>query len=218
MRLSMSLVLLLLCFRPVAEEAVAVWSGREVVLPGNGAWRLESGHGRILASGNGEVRFELPPMTDGTSLDTVLVVNGEKRKVRVWAPRLLNIPPSGIPGLDRHLLSPPPPAEGANIRAGNEFDPESRPGKILLVFPDKRDFPLELGGGWERIAWNTARLPGCLGLSVEKRERCADVNGTGSYIELEKKGKRVFLFSPLFDFDKIENILLIQKLIKESAK
>ncbi len=212
------MLLMLPCFWLSAEEVTDVWSGQEASLSGNGTWRLESGHGRILASGVGEVRFTLPAMTDGTNLDAVLVVNGEKRKVRVWAPALLNLPKSGIPGLDRRLLSPPPPEEGADVRAVQEFDPENQAGKILLVFPDKRDFPLPLGNGWDRVSWNTARIPGCLALSLDRKEKCADVNGSGAYLELEKKGKRVILFSPSFDFSRIENILLIKNLIRENAK
>ena len=57
-----------------AEATIDLWSGQENRLPYSGIWQVATEHGRVIASGNGPVRFAVPELTDGTTLTAVLSV------------------------------------------------------------------------------------------------------------------------------------------------
>ncbi|MDD2478361.1 MAG: hypothetical protein PHS31_00550 [Victivallaceae bacterium] len=207
-----------------AQPRINVWSGREVVLSGNGDWQIAAEHGRILASGNGEVKLNLPPLNDGTSLDADLTLDGKTRKIRIWSPKplvgiyaeIIDLSPKITKQLQQYgfptAIKKPP-----EIRFCRNFSPHSD-GRISLVFPDKWGFPLALGLDWEKISLCNAKIPGKLSVLLDKREQTADIVGSGSYIELVKGKSRIYVFSPEFNFDEIENVLLIKQLIKENSK
>ena len=46
-----------------ADNAVLnLWSGKLYDFPGDGKWQLVAAHGRVLAEGNGCIRFQLPAL------------------------------------------------------------------------------------------------------------------------------------------------------------
>lgn len=213
-------------FAPVfaAEPVVNLWSGREQTLPGTGAWQLVAEHGRILASGNGEVRFHLPPLVAGTRLEAELKLDGRTRKVRLWSPMLLQGIDGGcleLPAKIEKLLGEYGLLKGLEKRPEiwlcRNFPPEGA-GKLFLVFPDRRDFPLALGNNWTAISLLRAKIPGILSVLLDKEEQMLDNRGTFAYAVLRNEERKVVIFSPEFDFDEIENILLIKQLIEENKK
>lgn len=207
-----------------AQQVTNVWLGREVVLPGNGAWQLAAEHGRIIASGDGEVKLNLPPLTDGTSLDADLTLDGKTQKIRVWSPKpllgiyagIVDLPPKTTKILEQYGL-PDVLKESPEIWFVPSFSAKKK-GRILLIFPDKWSFPLALGSDWAKISLCTAKIPGKLSVLIDNKEQIADISGAWSYVELAQGKTRTYIFSPEFDFDEIENVLLIKQLIEEKSK
>lgn len=209
-----AVVLSALLFCAGAGEAVInVWSGREQTVPvKGGSWTLTAEHGRELASGDGAVTLNLPELKPGTSVDAVLDVNGMQWKIRIWSPGILPAIACDSPKLKR--IFPDEPGAGAEILATDRFpDQIERTQKTILVFPEKRAFPLPLAGDWEEISLLRGDIPSTLGVSLDKKGRTADNNGDWSCIVLRNGERRVAVFSPGFDFTAVDNILLIRRLL-----
>lgn len=216
----------LAAFPGMAEDIVNVWSGRTQSVPcvSPGKWKLVAGHGRVLAGGNGEVSFNLPPLKAGSFVDAVLEAEGCSRKIRIWSPRLLGFSMACadsrlkqvLGGTDENTAGDSKPdiliaSEMQSIADLNDY-------RICLVFPDKFEFPLKLEPGWREILLCRAVIGGQLSVMIDDREQSIDKSGDFSYVVFNGKGARLVLFSPGFDFDKIENILLIKKLLEEKVK
>ena len=203
----------LLCCAGAGEVVINVWSGREQIVPvRGGSWTLTAEHGRELASGQGPVTLNLPALKPGTSVDALLDVDGKRSKLRIWSPAILPGIACDSPKLKR--IFPDEPGAGAEILATDRFpDKIERAQKTILVFPEKRVFPLPLAGDWEEISLLRGDIPGTLGVSLDKKERTADNNGDWSCILLRNGERRIVVFSPGFDFSAVDNILLIRRLL-----
>ena len=204
------------------EEVINVWSGREQVVPvGGGSWTLTAAHGRELASGDGAVTLNLPELNPGCSTDAVLNVDGKQWNIRIWSPGILpfvifcdSSKLSRIFHVDLRAIAAPTDAAPAEILATDSFpDKIERAQKTILVFPEKRSFPLPLAGDWEEISLLRGDIPGTLGALLDKRDRVADNTGDWSCIVLRNGERRVIVFSPGFDFSAVDNILLIRRLL-----
>ncbi len=218
------LLLFLLAFSLNANEVVNLWSGRDQTLPGNGAWSIAAEHGRILASGDGTVRFELPALADGATLDTVLTRDGKAQKVRFHSPKPLTGIYAGCQDLpkkkENRLIQYGLPAAFKRLPEiwfCGAFPPKVA-GRLFFVFADRRDFPQNIGNDWESISLKRAKNPGRLSVLYDKKEQSLGLDGDFTYAMLRKNKKIVVVFSPEFDLEKIENVLLLKQLVEENEK
>ena len=215
-------VLPLLALTLYGEETIHLWSGRIVTFPGNGSWQICAEHGRILASGKGDVRIELPPLEPGSTLDAELIRNGRKRKLRFHSQKVLR---GHVATMDHSLPDSVPLyqlgcgilAEASIVRpdkptfTGNF--PETLSSFLIFCFPDKRDFPLAIGKKWDSVSAFRAKNPGTLSVLYDKREQFLDMTGNFTYILLKTGEKQLFIFSPDFNLDNVDNVLLLKQLL-----
>ncbi len=203
-------------------DLLELWSGREIILPGNGKWVLTAEHGRILGSGEGEAIFEIPPLSDGTTFHAVLTRGNLRRKIRFHSQRPLTGIGAGYSDLSdgkKKLLS----LHGVSTLFRTTPDiwfcgnfPPNRTGKLFLVFPEKYAFPLKLGNDWKELALKTTEHPGSLGLLLNGNEQQLALDGRGTYAILRNVKQTIVVFSPDFDLDDVVNILEIKQLLKDS--
>ena len=206
------------------SEIVNLWSDREIVMPGTGKWVLTAPHGRILASGNGEARFLIPALANSTTSDAALIRNNKKQMLRFHSPKPLT-------DINAGMLELPEKQKRALIRMGMPSPSKDRPeiwfcgsfppddiGRIFLVFPDRRDFPMNIGNVYDEILLIRAKKHGRLSVLYDKKEQALDLNGAFSCAVLRKGKKTTVVFSPELDLDEIENILLIKQILKEESK
>ena len=218
-------VLPLLALTLYGEETIHLWSGRLVTLPGNGSWQICAEHGRILASGNGDVRVELPPLEPGTALDADLIRNGKKRKLRFHSQKMLhrhvatvdNSLPDSVPlyKLGCGILAEPSIVRSDQPTFTGNF-PETLSCFRTFCFPDKRDFPLTIGKKWDSVSAFRAKNPGTLSVLYDKKEQILDMTGNFTYILLKFEGKQLFIFSPDFNLDNVDNVLLLKELLDQN--
>ena len=207
-----------------AAETVHLWSGREQSLPGTGKWELTAAHGRILASGDGEVRFFIPALADGTALDTVLTGNNMRKTLRFHSPKLLTGIHAGTLELPENrkksLISlglTPSWREKPQIWFCGNFPPAAE-GRIFLVFPDRRDFPVNIGNVYDEVSMLRAKNRGSLSVFCDRKEQQLDLNGDFFCAVLRRDKKTIVVFSPDFDPDNIESVLLIKQILKEESE
>ena len=217
-------VLPLLVLTLCGEETIHLWSGRIVTLPGNGSWQICAEHGRILASGKGDVRIELPPLEPGSTLDAELIRNCRKRKLRFHSQKVLqghvatmdNSLPDSVPlyELGCGILAEPSIVRPDKPTFTGNF-PETLSCFRTFCFPDKRDFPLAIGKKWDSVSAFHAKNPGMLSVLYDKREQILDMTGNFTYILLKTGGKQLFVFSPDFNLDNVDNVLLLKQLLDD---
>ena len=213
-------LLLVAVIAPGGEVAFEVESGKLQPLPLTGGWTLRAGHGRVLAEGAGEVVLDLPAMEPNTRLEALLTVGEAKYPVRIWAPRQLVGFAAGFRAGDalkkklvaRGLAEAAAGTEVKIIVADRPLPDLATP--LLLVFPDRRDFPLKLGEGYDKVILQPGPGDGKLGITFDNKTRTLDINGDGIYLELLAGKHRTVIFSPGFDLEKITNVLLLKKLIR----
>ncbi|OQA87552.1 MAG: hypothetical protein BWY31_00720 [Lentisphaerae bacterium ADurb.Bin242] len=224
---------ILFCFLPLLllaqkNDVTDLWSGREQTLPGNGAWILAAEHGRILSSGNGDVKIHFPALEDGSTLDAVLTCGEKRQKVKFHSPKPLigltmvsdNTAGRRVSTLHRYgvgLLAEPPLAHPGALLVTSQW-PNQFNNERILLFPDKRDFPLNIAGNRKEISLHCAKNPGSLSVLYDKKEQVLDLRGTFSYVVLRDGKRKVVVFTPEFDLDQIDNVLFIRQLAEEKQK
>lgn len=193
------------------EAAIPVFSGRKVTMPYEGKWVLTVPPGRVLANGYGPVEWELAAMTPGSSVRAELAVNDRKvADLRIWSPRLLMIPDE-LKELSPYVIIAG--GEKVNVRRGLDLADLARP--LTLVFAEVRDFPASVAGTWQSVLLKKEALGGKLGVNSGKDGQILTLDGDNTYLELKKPGFTVIVFAPGFDFDRIESILLIKRILEE---
>ncbi len=203
---------------------IHVWSGWEQVLPlpEGAAWTLVAEHGRELFSGisQGGARLHLPALQPGAQESVSLFVNGRKQaKVCIWPPQILAsfaakfTDPGGrlAAELRKHGLKF---REDAEICIGETPDCGDQEA-LTLCFLERRAFPVPISGYWSEISLHHTKKGGCLSVLYDQREQIADCSGNLGYILLKAEKRRRYLFSPEFDFQAIDNILLLKAIIEE---
>lgn len=196
------------------DKAMPVFSGRKVTMPYDGKWVLTAPPGRVLANGYGLVGWELPAMTPGTWVDAVLTVDDRKvADLRIWSPRLLMIPDE-LRELSPYVIAAG--GEKVNVRRGLDLSGLERP--LTLVFPGVKEFPAPVAGGWQSVLLKKEALGGKLGINSGKDSQLLTLDGENTYVELKKNGFTVIVFAPGFDFDRIESILLLKRIVEEYQK
>ena len=205
-----------------AEATIDLWSGQENRLPYSGIWQVATEHGRVIASGNGPVRFAVPELTDGTTLTAVLSVGKEQFRLRFHSSKVLNGMAFSADGDDVKLIKILSKYGGVLKNRGSaaEIQPpwvsmrweKDFPGEYALFFPSKYDFPLDAGKEWTGIRFVKTGSGGSLSLTFDKKEQILDLNGTFTYAILQSVKKTAIVFTPSFDLNRIDNILLVKKL------
>ena len=215
-------VLPLLVLTLCGEETIHLWSGRVVTLPGNGSWQICAEHGRILASGKGDVRIELPPLEPGTALDAELIRDGKKQKLRFHSQKMLH---GHVAVMDYYLPESAPLYKlGCGILAeplirkqdtpiftGNF--PETLFSALTFCFPNNQDFPLTIGKKWDSVSAFRAKNSGTLSVLYDQKEQILDITGNFTYILLKSEEKQLVIFSPDFHLDNVDNALLLKQLL-----
>ncbi len=206
-----------------ADDAVLnLWSGKSYDLPGNGKWQIVAAHGRVLSEGNGNIRFQLPALQVGTVLEAYLKTGTEKQKLCFYPPRIF----TGIPATAfdlslkyEKLLQ----NMGIILKEKSKQDigfashiTEDFSGKMMFVFPGEKDFPLKLDEKWTTISLYRTKNYGCLSVSYNEKEKVLDNNGNCTYAIMKKNNRVVIVFSPDFDLENIENVLLIKYIIEHN--
>lgn len=215
----------LLALTLCGEETMNLWSGRLVTLPGSGSWRICAEHGRILASGNGEVRVELPPLEPGTTLDAELIRDNSRQKLRFHSPQLLqghvatmdHSFPDSVP---LHKLGCGILAEPAFMRPNEATFTDTFPERLssfrTFCFPDKRDFPLPIGRDWDSVLAFRTKNPGTLSVLYDQKEQILDLTGDFTCVLLKTGNKQLVLFSPDLNLDHVDNALLLKQLLDDA--
>ena len=217
-------ILLILAFAlPIlhgADDAVLnLWSGKSYDFPGHGKWQIVAKHGRVLASGSGAIRFQLPPLKAGTTLNADLKTADGIEKLRFHSPA----PLSGITAAEVDLpisLCKLLKQYGVNFTEKPDTDivfsssvQNAPAGKLQLVFTRKADFPITFEKTWKTICDCDVRAPGTLGINFTRQEKIIDNNGEYNYIYLEKNQRKLVIFPPGFDLKNIENVILLKYII-----
>lgn len=220
-----SLFLWVLCLSTlcVRAEILNVWTGRDVTLPERGVWKLSAENGELLASGNGDIRFHLPALESGTARNAVLTLDGKPRKLRLWSPEplagvyagMLDLPEKSARLLFRYGL-PQNLTRLPVIWFCRKYSPEF-PGRLFFLFPEKGDFPLVLKGGWPVFSLRRTEIPGSLGASCGREAPELNLLGDFGCAVLRDPKRTVVVFSPGFDLEKLDNVILIRQLILESS-
>ena len=219
----MLLVLIPFLRSPAAGQAQPeewnFFSGRPQFLPETRDWQLVASHGRILASGQAADPLQLPELRENTSIRAVLEQSGPVPPVpvRIWSPRLLDLPKS-LPQLEPYrLLETISQRDVAVVTTAAAY--RALPAALILIFPDSEEWR---GGfrflpGGDSMTLVRFRSGGRLGITSDRNGDTAVLDAGDGFAVVWRKGKyQAILFSPDFDFDKIDNILWIRKKLKET--
>jgi hypothetical protein len=203
---------------------IHVWSGREQALPvpAGASWALVAEHGRELVSGSSQdgARLYLPALQSGARESASLFVNGKKQAtVHIWSPEILagfaaKLTESGerlSAELRKHGLKF---REDAEI-CFTETPADDNQAALILCFPQRREFPVPIRDHWAEISLHHTKKGGILSVLYDKREQIVDSTGNLGYILLKAEKRRRYLFSPDFDFQSIDNILLLKTILEE---
>ncbi len=199
-----------------------IWSGREQTLPltASQGWKLETEHGRLVAERRaaGPVQFSLPPLN---APETFTLTVDDRRAARVTAHpakplaglaaqlncRRKELEALGMKHVEMAATTVTAPWSEQLERIGRS----SRPLRIV-VFTETRDFPLKIASGWQSILLGRPQERGGLGIVCDGRERLVDVGGgIGWLLAVHTIGDRLLLLPPDFDWNDLNQVLILQK-------
>jgi hypothetical protein len=204
---------------------INIWSGKEQSLPfsAHTEWRIESDHGRVLASGGvaNPIKVSFPILTGKET--AVLFIDGKKTaSIAIYPQKLLD----GIAGkIDcrRNELEALGVKKQTNGIKPCFFIPAapklSRIGILsyaakIVIFTDRRDFPIKIDpADWNEISFGMNKKKGGLSLIMDEREQIIDSTpgGISWIVARHVIGDKVILLPPDFDLQNIDNILFIKK-------
>lgn len=214
-----------------------LWSGREQVLPFpvRQSWVLLSDHGRKLAGGTAadKLSITLPPLNNACTETAMLVIDNRKTaRIRIWPPQILAGLEADCRAAD-HSVSSALQDNGLQTRSkagpdctvtivSSAEEAESTPG-LSLFFAQKRDFPLPIAAVWTDFSCHRAKETGGLGVLFTENQEIIDCRGRLSHIRLSagkpennsRMRQQLVIFTPDFDFTAIDNIILLNTIIKE---
>ncbi len=221
MKLSLLPLLLPVLLAAATLPTHDLWSGRAQTLPfqARSSWRLLSGHGRRLAGdGPGPVRLELPPI-QGKETATLEVDGRLVARLRIHPERPLEGIAADL-GCHKAELRALGLSHQSNATVRIARDPAAldellrRPAPARLVlFTEKWLFPLALNKAWTAVTLLTAPTPGTLAVFCQDGAPHLDLAPGGiAAVRLEDDaGHAALLLPPDFDFNTINQILLLQK-------
>ena len=204
---------------------INIWSGKEQSLPFSAQteWRIESDHGRLLASGGeaNPIKVSFPILTGKET--AVLFIDGKKTaSIAIYPQKLLD----GITGQidcrrdELEALGVKQQTDGIKPCFFISAPPKlSRIGILsyshkVVIFTDKRDFPIKIDpADWNEISFGMNKKKGGLSLIMDEREQIIDSTpgGISWIVARHVIGDKVILLPPDFDLQNIDNILFIKK-------
>ncbi len=229
-----------LILRLVAAEPLPlldIWSAREQVLPfqARQSWVLLAEHGRVLAGAAdpGKISLTLPALNDGcTETARLQIDHHEVARIRIWSPRILTGWEADFRSASRRVSAAlqengllPRSASNHDCAisvVGSAEEAESIAG-LSLFFAEKRDFPLSIAAIWTDFHFHRAKNPGCLSVLSTKDGEVIDCQGRLAYLILSRdaaeKNQRgqhqLVILTPDFAFSDLDNIILLNTIIKE---
>ncbi len=219
-----------------ALPGLNIWSGKEQLLPfqARESWALQTEHGRQLSGKQqaGKISLTLPPLIIGSTEAARLLVDGQEvAQVTIWSAQILADLAADLTeansavaaALQQNGLHPNQSERTKNSLSVISSTEQATPPGLSLLFADKRDFPMRIAAIWTDFSFCRAKNPGCLGVLYNEKEQLIDCYGNLSHIVLSEKkpgrdGKtqrRLVVFTPDFEFQDIENIILLKTIIKE---
>lgn len=220
------IILMLLLLATIGNTATPLdlMTGQEITIPieVHGSYQLVAANGRVLATGsaNGYPVFYLAALKPGTSEKVDLIADKLKQPLVLHSPQ----PLAGLKArfdlrsaLRRKLLDSGLSASEESSILFTDTLSNDKDVKLQLLFPTSYDLPLTLPENWQEIRMVRAKIPGSLGISYRDKREKIDQTGRASYIELSN-GRRLIVFPPEFDPARLENIILIQTLLKEKKQ
>ena len=204
---------------------INIWSGKEQSLPFSAQteWRIESDHGRLLASGGeaNPIKVSFPILTGKET--AVLFIDGKKTaSIAIYPQKLLD----GITGqIDCHrdeleALGVKQHTDGViNCFFKNADSKLDRIGILsyshkVIIFTDKRDFPIKIDpADWTEISMGMNKKKSGLSVILDEREQLIDntPGGVAWIIARHVIGDKVILLPPDFDLQNIDNVLFLKK-------
>ena len=225
-----AIMLCAICLMATAVELpprhhMNIWSGKEQSLPFSAQteWRIESDHGRLLASGGeaNPIKVSFPALTGKET--AVLFIDGKKTaSIAIYPQKLLD----GITGQidcrrdELEALGVKQQTDGIKPCFFISAPPKlSRIGILsyshkVIIFTDKRDFPIKINpADWKEISFGMNKKKGGLSLIMDEREQIIDSTpgGISWIVARHVIGDKVILLPPDFDLQNIDNILFIKK-------
>ena len=225
-----AIMLCAICLMATAVELpprhhINIWSGKEQSLPFSAQteWRIESDHGRLLASGGeaNPIKVSFPALTGKET--AVLFIDGKKTaSIAIYPQKLLD----GITGQidcrrdELEALGVKQQTDGIKPCFFISAPPKlSRIGILsyshkIIIFTDKRDFPIKIDpADWNEISFGMNKKKGGLSLIMDEREQIIDSTpgGISWIVARHVIGDKVILLPPDFDLQNIDNILFIKK-------
>lgn len=225
-----AIMLCAICLMATAVELpprhhINIWSGKEQSLPFSAQteWRIESDHGRLLASGGeaNPIKVSFPALTGKET--AVLFIDGKKTaSIAIYPQKLLD----GITGQidcrrdELEALGIKQQTDGIKPCFFISAPPKlSRIGILsyshkVIIFTDKRDFPIKIDpADWNEISFGMNKKKGGLSLIMDEREQIIDSTpgGISWIVARHVIGDKVILLPPDFDLQNIDNILFIKK-------
>lgn len=213
-----------------------IWSGQNHKLHfrARESWLLLAEHGRRLdgKAAPGQVVVRLPPLVAGSMETAKLIVDGRAAaRIVIWSPQILA-------GLDADLADANRAVAEALTRQGltqsRRAGPanhavcvvaapaQTRPIGLNLLFTDRRDLPVTIDPKWSDVAFGQAARPGRLGVVYDDKEKLVHDHGNLVFVALSEKHpadnkvkSRLVILTPNFDFQDIDNIILLKSLIQE---
>lgn len=206
-------------------QTINAWSGREMQLPFEAKqnWTIESEHGRtvIPLQSSGTIKATFPPLAGKETL--ILSVDGEKRaRIALHPQRLLaeivaecrcHRDELEAFGVIHKSASEEEAPECIFANASELRDAKDTSAKTIVLFTDKRDFPMPIAAEWQEIRFGIHKSKGTLGIVMEGSQQQLDyTNGSIAWlVATQENGAKIVLLPPEFDLDDIDNILFLKK-------
>ena len=235
-RLLLALAVLPLLAAAVDLPQLNIWSDQDHKLnfQAQESWLLLAEHDRRLdgQAEPGQVIVRLPPLVAGSTEKAKLIVDGQPvARIVIWSPKILA-------GLEADLADARRTVADALTRQGLlqskrtkaadhavsvvAVPTQARPEGLSLLFAERRDLPVTIESRWSDVAFGRSTQPGRLGVIYDDKEQIIYDRGNLTYVVLSEKKlavhkakSRLIILTPDFDFQDIDNIVLLKSLIKE---
>ncbi len=226
------ILLIVLCIVASSQASpplptIHVWPGQEAVLPcvAQVGWKLETEHGRVVGHQMkaGQVNLTPPKLTGIETM--ILSVDGAPTA------RIIIHPMQMLAGVVADCRSRREELEqlGVSHRSIEKegvsvafltldslesFEKEVKDAKTtVVVFTDRRDFPLRINDEWKEISMGYDKGKGKFSVIMDRHERIIDLSDGGVTWITARHGLRnkVILLPPDFDLKDINNVLFLKK-------
>ena len=212
-----------------------IWSGQdhELAFQARESWLLLAEHDRRLDGKTtpGQVVVSLPPLVSGSTETATLIIDGRAAaRIVIWSPQILAGQDADLADAN-HTVAEALTRQGLQSRHAGAANyavsviaspTQARPVGLSLLFADRRDLPITIAPQWSDVAFGRAAKPGRLGVIYDGKEQIIHDHGHLAYVVLSEKHladnkvkSRLVIMTPDFDFQDIDNVVLLQSLIQE---